>query len=89
MNCDKKENEYELNFEKHASTIISFSRFLSRKCGLLYIYLYIINVFKYLFLLTENKESYLYYYYMEVVRFSLDPLSCSSSLLICCCKIIV
>ena len=39
----------------------------------IYIYLYIINVFKYLFLLSENKESYLYYYYIKDVRFSLDP----------------
>ena len=63
---------YELNFEKHVSSIISFYIFLSRKCSLLCVYLYIINVFKYLFLLPENKESYLYYY-IKVVRFSLDP----------------
>ena len=80
---------YKLNFEKHVSTIISFYIFLLRQCSLLYIYLYIINVFKYLFLLSENKESYLYYYYIKVVRFSLDPLPRSSSLPIRCCKIIV
>ena len=48
------------NFEKHVSTIISFYIFSSSQYSLLYIYLYIINVFKYLFLLSENKESYLY-----------------------------
>ena len=37
--------------------------------SLLYIYWYIVNVFKYLILLTENKESYLYYYYIKIVRF--------------------
>ena len=37
-------------------------------------YLYIVNVFKYLFLLSENKESYLYYYDIKVAQFSLDPL---------------
>ena len=47
---------------------------------MLFIYFYIINVFEYLFLLSENKESYLYYYYIKVVRFSLDPLPRSSSL---------
>ena len=36
--------------------------------------MYIINVFKYLFLLSENKESFLYYHYIKIVRFSLDPL---------------
>ena len=46
------------------------------------------NVFKYLFFLSENKESYLYYY-IKVVRFSLDPFPPSLSLPICCCKIIV
>ena len=46
---------------------------------MLYIYLYIINVLKYLFLLSENKESYLYYYhYIKAVHFSLDPLPRSS-----------
>ena len=35
-----------------------------------------INVFKYLFLLFENKESYLYYHYIKVVRFSLVPRAC-------------
>ena len=54
----------------------------------IYIYLYV-NVFKYLFLLSENKESYLYYYCIKVIRFSLDPLPRSSNLPICCCKIIV
>ena len=74
---------YKLNFEKHVSSIISFYIFLSRKCSLLYIYLYIINVFKYLFLLSDNKESYLYDC-IKVVRFSLDPLPRSSILPICC-----
>ena len=64
---------YRLNFEKHVSTIISFYIFLSRQCSLLYIYLYIVKVFKYLFLLSENKESYLYYHFIKVVRFLLDP----------------
>ena len=50
---------YKLNFEKHVSLIISFYIFLSRQCNLLHIYLYIINAFKYLFLLSDNKESYL------------------------------
>ena len=36
-----------LSFEKHVSTIISFHLFLSRQYSLLYIYLYLINVFKY------------------------------------------
>ena len=62
-----------LNFEKHVSTIVSFYTFLSRQYSLLYIYLYILNVLQYLFLLSENKESYLYYY-IKVVRFSLDLL---------------
>ena len=44
-------------------------------------YLYIVDAFKYLFLLSENRESYLYYYYIKVVRFSLYPLPGSSSLL--------
>ena len=43
-------------------------------------YLYIVDVFKYLFLLSENRESYLYYY-IKVVRFSLYPFPGSSSLL--------
>ena len=58
MNCDKKKKTnmiYKLNFEKHVPTIISFYIFLSRQCILLYIYLYIINLFKYSFLLSENK----------------------------------
>ena len=82
------EIDTKLNFEKHVSAIISFYIFLSRQYSLLYIYLYIVNVFKCLFLLSENKESYLYYY-IKVVRFSLDPLPRASSLPICCCKIIV
>ena len=69
-----------INFEKHVSTIISIYIFLSRQYNLLYIYLYTINVFKYLFLLFKNIESYLYYYYIKVLRFSLDPLPQSSSL---------
>ena len=82
MSCDKKKKTniiYNLNFEKHVSTIISFYAFLLRQCSLLYKYLHIINVFKYLLLLSENKESYLYYY-LKVVRFSLDPLPRSLSL---------
>ena len=69
-----------INFEKHVSTIISIYIFSSRQYNLLYIYLYTINVFKYLFLLFKNIESYLYYYYIKVLRFSLDPLPQSSSL---------
>ena len=54
-------------------TIISFYIFLSSRYSLLYIYLYIVNIFKYLFILSEIKERYLYYYYhIKVVRFSLD-----------------
>ena len=53
--------------------------------SLLHIYLYIVNVFNYLFILSEVKESY----YIKVVRFSLDLLPRSLSLPICCCKIIV
>ena len=46
--------------------------------------------FKYLFLLSDIKESYLYYhYYIKVVQSSSDPLPRFSSLPICCCKIIV
>ena len=78
-----------LNFEKHVSTIFSFYIFLSRQYSLLYIYLYIVDIFKYLFLLSENKESYLCYHYIKAVRFSLDPLPRSSSLPICCCKIYI
>ena len=69
-----------INFEKHVSTIISIYIFSSRQYNLLYIYLYTINVFKYLFLLFKNIESYLYYYYIKVLRFSLDPLPQFSSL---------
>ena len=74
------EIDNKINFEKHVSTIISIYIFLSRQYNLLYIYLYTINVFKYLFLLFKNIESYLYYYYIKVLRFSLDPLPQSSSL---------
>ena len=83
------EIDNKLNVEKHISTIISFHTFLSRQYSLLCIYLYIVNVFKYLFLLSENKESYLCYHYIKVERISLDPLPRSSSIPICCCKIIV
>ena len=72
------EIDNKLSFEKHVATIISFYIFLSRQYSLLYIYLYIVNVFKYLFFLSENKESYLYYYYTKVARFSSDPPPCSS-----------
>ena len=71
------EIDNKLNFEKHVSTFISF---IARQCSLFCIYLYIINAFKCLFLLSENKESYLHYYYIKVVRFSLDPLPRSSRL---------
>ena len=37
--------------------------FLSTHYSLLYIYLYIVNVFKYLFLLSENKNKESYYHY--------------------------
>ena len=74
------EIDNKINFEKHVSTIISIYIFSSRQYNLLYIYLYTINVFKYLFLLFKNIESYLYYYYIKVLRFSLDPLPQSSSL---------
>ena len=37
--------------------------FLSTHYSLLYIYLYIVNVFKYLFLLSENKNKESYYDY--------------------------
>ena len=74
------EIDNKINFEKHVSTIISIYIFLSRQYNLLYIYFYTINVFKYLFLLFKNIESYLYYYYIKVLRFSLDPLPQSSSL---------
>ena len=53
------------------------------------LYLYIANVFKYLFLSIENRGSYSYYYYIKVIRFSLYPLPRSSSLPICCWKTIV
>ena len=46
---------YKLNFEKHVLTNISCYIFLSRQRSLLYAYLYIINVFKYLLLLSEIK----------------------------------
>ena len=48
--------------------------------SIIYIYLYINNVFKYLFFLSDNKESYLHYCYIKVLRFSLDPFPRSSSL---------
>ena len=48
--------------------------------SIIYIYLHINNVFKYLFFLSDNKESYLHYYYIKVLRFSLDPFPRSSSL---------
>ena len=83
------EMDNKLNFQKNVATIVSFYIFLSRQYSLFYIYVYIVNVFKYLFLLSENKQSYLYYHYIKVARFSLDPLPRSSSLPICCCKIIV
>ena len=38
-------------------------------CSSLYIYLYIVNVSKYLFLLSDNEESYLYYQSVKVPRF--------------------
>ena len=79
----------QLNFEKDVSSIILFYIFLSTQCNLFYIYLYIVNVFKYLFILSEMKESYLYYYYIKVVPFSSDLLPRSLSLPICCCKIII
>ena len=41
------------------------------------------------FFYPRKKESYLHYYYIKVVRFSLDPLPRSLSLPMCCCKIIV
>ena len=51
---------YKLNSEKHVSTIISFYIFLSRQCSLLYIYLVIISVFKYLLpYLRMNKVIYI------------------------------
>ena len=62
------------NFEKHISIIISFYIFLSKQCSLLNIYLLTVNVFKCLLILSENKESYLYYYYIKLARFSLDIL---------------
>ena len=83
------EIDNQLKFEKHASTIISFYIFLSRQYSLLYIYLYIVNVFKYLLILSEIKESNLYYYHIKIVRFSLDLLPRSSSLPITCCKMIL
>ena len=51
--------------------------------------MYIINVLKYLFLLSENKKSYLCFYCIKVAQFSLDPLPRPSSLPTCCCKVIV
>ena len=83
------EIDNQLKFEKHASTITSFYMFLSRQYSLLYIYLYIENVFKYLLILSEIKESNLYYFHIKVVRFSSDLLPRSSSLPITCCKVIL
>ena len=54
------EIDKQLNFEKHVSSIISFYIFLSSRCSLLYIYLNIVNVFKYLFISSEIKKRYLY-----------------------------
>ena len=79
----------QLNFGRHVLNIVSFFILLSRQYSLLYIYLYIVNIFKYLFILSEIKESYLYYYDIKILLFSLDFLLCFSSLPICCCKIIV
>ena len=47
---------YKLNFKKHVLTNISCYIFLSRQCSLLYVYLYIIKVFKYLLRLSEIKK---------------------------------
>ena len=77
-----------LSFEKHVSVIISFAIFLSLQYTLLYIYFYIVNAFKYFLSCSKIKKSYLYYY-IKVVRFSIDLLLGSSNLPICCCKIIV
>ena len=60
------------NFEKHISIIISFDTFLSKQYSLLNTYLLTVNVFKCLLILPENKESYLYYCYIKLARFSLD-----------------
>ena len=81
----------QLNFGRHVLNILSFFILLSRQYNLLYIYiyLYIVNIFKYLFILSEIKESYLYYFDIKILLFSLDFLLRSSSLPICCCKIIV
>ena len=68
----KEKYHLRIKFGKHVLTIISFYVFLSRQYNLLYIYLYIINIFKYLVILSENREIYLYYY-IKAVRFSLDP----------------
>ena len=54
------EIDKQLNFEKHVSSIISFYIFLSSRYSLLYIYLNIVNVFKYLFISSEIKKRYLY-----------------------------
>ena len=51
--------------------------------------MHIVNDFKYLLVLSEIEESYSHYYYIKVVRFSLDLLPPPLSLLMCCCKIIV
>ena len=54
------EIDYKLSFEKHVATIISFYIFLSRQCSLLYIYLYIVNVFKYLFFFYPRIKKVIY-----------------------------
>ena len=49
--------------------------FLSTQYSLLYIYLYIVNVFKYLFLLSENKENHylLFLKKMSLSKFFVVP----------------
>ena len=56
------EIDSKLNFETQFLTA-AFYIFFSRQSNVLHIYFYIVNVFKYLFLLSENKESYFYHYY--------------------------
>ena len=67
MSCDKKENKYDLQikfwkayFNYYFILYIFIKAMLS-----IYIYLYIIYILKYLLLLSENKESYLYNYYIK------------------------
>ena len=71
------ESDKQLNFEKHVSTIIWFYKFYQGNI-VYYIYLYIANAFKYLFILSEIKESYLNYYRTKIVRFSLKKKHTSS-----------